>query len=181
MTQYINWSLIWNILKSVEYENADPDMALIKLVELLRKAHGSYAIQNKKIIFIEQYDFLDYKWSSSIIGSDDSAMRIEKKEEFIKKIHEEQSCIKWLLDHLNSWFYPRDEMYLKVFFQRYFLDRNVSDTMKKLNLNNRSFYVAMKNAEYLAKRAWLLLKPPKAMLDLLFNGTISQCKNLQKS
>ncbi len=131
MNKYINWKDIWSILKAVEYEGADSDVALVKLVELLRNAHGGYDVRNNKIMFIEQYDYMDYKWSSSIIGSDDPQMRIQQKEELINKIQEEKECVEWLIEHLNERFYNRDEIYLKVFFERYFFDNNISKIKKK--------------------------------------------------
>lgn len=170
--KYISWKDVWSILKEVEYEDADPDLALVKLVQLLCQAHGSYSICNHKLIFIEYYDYMDYRWSSSIIGSEDPEMRIEQKEELIKKIYEEQECVKRLIKDLNERFYNRDEIYLKVFFEKYFLNNTVSKIKKKFNIHNDRYYVIMKNAQYLAKRSWLLLKPPKAIMNLVLYGTI---------
>lgn len=167
MDRYINFSDLWKILKGVEYDNEDSDLALQSLINLLKSAHGSYDIRNNKLIFIEHYDYLDYKYSSSIIGSEDEKLKIMQKEKLLFKIESEREVILWMLNRFNDCFYECDESYLEVFYDRYFLNCDVRYIFDKYRINRKKYYRIMENAEYLAKRAWLLLKPSKGILEML--------------
>lgn len=167
MDRYINFSDLWKVLKGVEYEGEDTDLALQNLINLLKLAHGSYDIRDNQLIFIEHYNYLDYKYSSSVIGSDDEKLRVEQKEKLLFKIESERSVILWMLNKLNDCFYDHDEVYLEVFYDRYFLNCDVRHIFEKYRINRKKYYRIMENAEYLAKRAWLLVEPKKDMLEML--------------
>lgn len=167
MTTYFNWRKMWDIIYAVDVDNADAEIAMIKLIKLLRKSHGSFNIQNNCLIFVEHYDLMDYKWSTSVIGSTDKRYQTEKNKEVLKKIEEERSVVKWLLDYVNMRFDGFDEIYLKVFFDRNFLDYGIERIKTKYGLHNDRYYSVIETSEYLIKRAWCLLSPPQSILDIV--------------
>lgn len=166
MDKYINWSDIWSVLKKVEYEDYDPDFGMNDLVGLLKKAHGIYEVKNNELVFVENYDFSDYRWTSSIIGSDDQHLKIEQNKKLLSHINSERECISWLLNQINESFCDHDENYLKVFYDRYMMNNNVENILEKYRINRKRFYTIMENAEYLVKKAWLLFTPPKDLIDM---------------
>ncbi|MEG2836420.1 hypothetical protein, partial [Anaerorhabdus sp.] len=161
MTSYISWKKMWDVIYAVEFEDADSTVAMDKLVKILRSAHGTIKVEKNKLVFMEQYDLMDYKWSTSVIGSTEQRYQTEKAQQVIERIEEERSVIKWLLGYVNMRFDGFDEIYLKIFFDRNFSDFNTQKIKVKYGINNRRYYAKMETSEYLVKRAWCLLSPPQ--------------------
>lgn len=167
MKIYISWKSTWDILYENEFNGANPDISMLKLIKLLRKGHGTYDVRDNKLIFVEYYDLMDYKWSTSVIASSEKKYKVEKRENLLLKIEEEREVITWLLDQVNNRFDGYDQIYLNVFFERNFLDNNIRLIRAKHSLHNNRYYEIVESAEYLVKRAWCLLTPPKALLDMI--------------
>ncbi|MEG0359798.1 MAG: hypothetical protein RR598_11085, partial [Anaerorhabdus sp.] len=66
MTSYISWKKMWDVIYAVEFEGADSTVAMNKLIELLLTAHGTIKVEKNELVFMEQYDLMDYKWSTSV-------------------------------------------------------------------------------------------------------------------
>ncbi|MEG3040197.1 MAG: hypothetical protein RR788_07860, partial [Erysipelotrichaceae bacterium] len=95
---------MWDVIYAVEFEGADSTVAMDKLVKILRSAHGTIKVEKNELVFIEQYDLMDYKWSTSVIGSTEQRYQTEKAQQVIERIEEERSVIKWLLGYVNMRF-----------------------------------------------------------------------------
>lgn len=168
MNKYITWSDLWYPIRAVEYENEDAELTMLKLIGMLKKrAHGRFAVQKNQIIYIRDYNYDDYKWSTSIMGSEEQAYRVEQNKKLLDAIHVEEACIDWLLDHVNDEFEGWDDVYLKVFFERYYEDASVDSIKIKYQINNRRYYSIQETVEYLVKMAWLLINPPQELIDMI--------------
>lgn len=167
MNTYISWNLVWPIIFAVEFEHADNEIAMIKIIKILNKAHGTYMIEKNKLMFTEHFDLLDYKWSTSVIASEDKRYKVKSNEYQFRRIEQERIVIRWLLNNVNEQFDSYDDIFLKVFFDRNFLNLSVEKIKSKYNLSNKKYYMIIEVGEYLFKRAWCLLTPPKELLDMI--------------
>ncbi|MEF9967895.1 MAG: hypothetical protein RR766_05210 [Longicatena sp.] len=166
MTMYISWKKMWDIIYAVEFEGAPSTNAMMELIKLLRTAHGAIKLEKNELVFIEHYDLMDYKWSTSVIGSSEKRYQTEKHKQVIEKIEEERRVVAWLLDYVNMRFYDFEEIYLNIFYDRYFFDNNIEKIKVKYRINNIRYYAIIETSEYLVKRAWCLLSPPQQILDM---------------
>lgn len=163
-TKYISFDDIWNILSDVEYNNGDPSLALVSMCELLMRTGVSIFVNNNELVALVDFDYSDYKYSTSVIGGEDEKYRTETMKQQVDRIAEAKRCIEWITGHINFRFHKHDPIYLNVFYERYFLNQNINDIKKKYAMNNKRYYAIIETAEYLAKRAWLLITPPPAFL-----------------
>lgn len=167
MDRYLTYDDLWKILRAVEYEAKEEDEALMQIINLLKKAHGLFEVQDNKLIFNERYNYIDYKYSSSVIASDDEALRVQNNKLLLNKIHEEKGVVEWLLVRLNQEFelFNENEIYFKVFYERYFEEKKVEKILDDNLLGRKKYYCIIAAVEHLAKVAWLLFRYPKDFYD----------------
>lgn len=171
MDRYVNFDDLWAILKAVEYEGKDADEALVEIINLLKRVHGAFKVKDNKFEFIERYNLLDYKYSGCIIGSDDEQLRIESNKKLLDKIDEEKRVVDWLISRLNEEFklFRDEEVYLKVFHERYFKELTVRNLLNKYKINNKKYYRIIIVVEHLAQEAWLLFRYPPEFYEFYYS------------
>ncbi|MEG2684790.1 MAG: hypothetical protein RR929_01870 [Erysipelotrichaceae bacterium] len=166
MRKYLNCGSFWKVIEDVEYNNLEPDVGFMKIIKLLLSANGTYFIHCNELIFVENYDYMDYKYSSSIIGSSDDQLRIEKADVLLSKINDERYAIQLFVKNINSYFKDYDPICLKLFFENYLCEYKVRKISKINSISNSTYYDYIDCAEYLFKRAFCLYTPNKGMLEM---------------
>ena len=94
-TKYISFDDIWNILSDVEYNNGDPSLALVSMCELLMRTGASIFVNNNELVALVDFDYSDYKYSTSVIGGEDEKYRTETMKQQVDRIAEAKRCIEW--------------------------------------------------------------------------------------
>ncbi len=94
-TKYISFDDIWNILSDVEYNNGDPSLALVSMCELLMRTGASIFVNNNELVALVDFDYSDYKYSTSVIGGEDEKYRTETMKQQVDAYkHERKSLCK---------------------------------------------------------------------------------------
>ena len=162
---YINWDKLFNIIYESYMRRKDEQIALMELLELLITANGYYSIEYKKIEFNEYYEYDNYKYSTSIIGSEE--YRTENFKSYLEKIQVERDCVSWLLDRLNKIFADWPIIYIKIFFLRYLKKNKIKAILDECCISQKTYYELIEVVDYLVMKAWLLWCPPKAMIEVI--------------
>ncbi|MDQ0363238.1 hypothetical protein [Breznakia pachnodae] len=159
MDKYINWDETWQVLEDRDRDRIDETTAFNRLINIFKQAHGSYLLQNGKIVFRENYDLMDYRYSTSVIGSDNKDWKVEQSKKLSDRINEERDVLAFYLDRINSTFKSYSPIFLELLYDRYFDDMTVREILKKREINNKRYYYVIESSEYLFKEATLILKP----------------------
>ncbi|MFV0380921.1 MAG: hypothetical protein ACK5KR_01600 [Breznakia sp.] len=165
MDKYISWDEVWKISFDREKEVIDETTAFHKFVNVFKHIHGGFVLQNKKIVFKENYDLKDYRYSTSIIGSNNERWKVEQFKRLLEQIHEEQDVIDFYLKRINSIFKPYKPIFLELLYDRYFQSMKIENIQKKYKINNKKYYYIIESSEYLFKDAVMILKPPPQIIE----------------
>ena len=162
---YVSWDNTWQVLEDRDRDRIDENVAFDRLIKIFKNAHGNFMIRNNKLMFRGEYDYTSYKFSTSVIGSDDEHYKVEQSRLLINKISEEQSVLKFYLDRINDAFESYSPMNLQLLYDRYFNGLSTTSIQKKYALHKNKYYYIIETSEYLAKEAMLLIKPSPAMIE----------------
>ena len=165
MDKYISWDETWQVLEDREREIIDETVAFDRLVKIFKQAHGTYLLKNGKIIFEGDYDLLDYRYSTSVIGSEEQKWRVEQSKKLLDRVNEERDVLDFYLDRINSTFEPYKPIFLELLYERYFQAMKTEDIQKKYRINKKRYYYVMETSEYWFKEATLILKPFPAIVE----------------
>lgn len=102
---------------------------------------------------------MDYRYSTSVIGSDHIDWKVEQSKKLSDRINEERDVLAFYLDRINSTFKPYSPIFLELLYDRYFDDMTVREILKKRRINNKRYYRVIEGSEYWFKEATLILKP----------------------
>lgn len=159
MDKYISWDETWQVLEDRDRDRIDETTAFNRLINIFKQAHGSYLLQNGKIVFRENYDLMDYRYSTSVIGSDNKDWKVEQSKRLSNRINEERDVLAFYLDRINSTFKPYKTIYIELLYDRYFQDMKTEDIQRKYRINKKKYYHFIECSEYWFKEAILILKP----------------------
>lgn len=162
---YITWNKLFNIIYESYTRRKDEQIALMELVELLITANGYYSIEGKKIVFNEYYEYDNYKYSTSIIGSEE--YRTENFKNYLEKIQIERECVYWMLDRLHKIFSDWPVIYIEIFFLRYLKKSKIKAILEECCISQKTYYELIEVIDYLVMKAWLLWCPPAAMVEVI--------------
>lgn len=168
MDYYVNWDDAWKIVWDRELEEIDENIAFEKFLVLLKKAHGRWLVCDNKLIFREEYDHMDYHFSTSVIGSEDYRWRVEQAETLRKKIDEERNVIAYLLELINDEFEKYEPLFLNIFYDRFFVGMRTEDIQRKYGISKKKYYATMEGSEWLFRNGLLIIKPNPAILKIIY-------------
>lgn len=160
MNKYITWKETWAILEARELDKIDETTAFYRFINVLRLGFGRYTMINNQLVFIEMENPMNYKYSTSVIGSDHPTWKVEKGKMLVDRIVEERDVVDFYLERINDEFSQYKKIYLPLFFDRYFNSLSVNDIQKKYNISKRKYYSLMEAAEHCFKKAVMIWKPP---------------------
>ncbi|MEG0411164.1 MAG: hypothetical protein RR538_09425 [Erysipelotrichaceae bacterium] len=161
MQTYVKMNDLYNIVYDANYNYVDENVAMERIMELFNNRSGKFSIINGELQFTPNYDRMNYKWSTSVIGSDNEKYKVENQKKLFDAIEEEIATFEYIIDDINNCMkgYPKEMK--EMFVRRYINNEKVRFILSKMHISRKYYYKYIEAGEWLFKTEIGIKNPPK--------------------